>query len=339
MARGLHPAARRFALTWRTFGFIVSNLGLQCWGWVTSWKQTQTAAAESSVFVLLAVARQTSPSASASRPRKFVQPKEAAVIMAAAAAVGAAELDSNHATWWARCCYSDESGARLSLPAAAARFEQFHWIQVFKMGAENGCRRFVDSAFPPGVLDNCILLDRLGGPVVTSKFKYPFAIWDMNVEGSQWGQLGANLVEQNLALARRIPEQLPNLVLSVPPAFRNDSASITIETSSLSFVAACLGQFCEANSFPTCTTNMSGVPDIPFLWMPASPAHAQFSTPVPLRPGPDGGRGGAAVPLPRRLAFRTQTVRTLAACRGSATASFWSVGTRWMWPCWRIYSR
>ena len=57
------------------------------------------------------------------------------------------------------------------------------------------------------------------GPLSLSKTKWIAAIWDMNVEGSQWGSLGANAMEQALALVRRIPEQLPNLIASVrdPP--------------------------------------------------------------------------------------------------------------------------
>ena len=53
------------------------------------------------------------------------------------------------------------------------------------------------------------------GPLSLSKTKWSAAIWDMNVEGSQWGSLGANAMEQALALVRRIPEQLPNLIASV----------------------------------------------------------------------------------------------------------------------------
>ena len=55
------------------------------------------------------------------------------------------------------------------------------------------------------------------GPLSLSKTKWSAAIWDMNVEGSQWGSLGANAMEQALALVRRIPEQLPNLIASVRP--------------------------------------------------------------------------------------------------------------------------
>jgi len=47
------------------------------------------------------------------------------------------------------------------------------------------------------------------------KTKYPYAIWDMNVEGAQWGALSANYVEQTLAFTHRVPEQLPNLIAAV----------------------------------------------------------------------------------------------------------------------------
>ena len=64
------------------------------------------------------------------------------------------------------------------------------------------------------------------GPLSLSKTKWSAAIWDMNVEGSQWGSLGANAMEQALALVRRIPEQLPNLIASVrPPGAAHEPAS------------------------------------------------------------------------------------------------------------------
>ena len=65
------------------------------------------------------------------------------------------------------------------------------------------------------------------GPLSLSKTKWSAAIWDMNVEGSQWGSLGANAMEQALALVRRIPEQLPNLIASVrdPPTAHTTSES------------------------------------------------------------------------------------------------------------------
>ena len=45
--------------------------------------------------------------------------------------------------------------------------------------------------------------------------RYPYAIWDMNVEGAQWGALSANYVEQTQAFTHRISEQLPNLIAAV----------------------------------------------------------------------------------------------------------------------------
>ena len=74
--------------------------------------------------------------------------------------------------------------------------------QVFKVGAENACRRFLDSAAAPGVLDNCMLLDGINGPLTLSKTKWPEAIWDMNVQGSQWAALAMNSMEQVCDTAR-----------------------------------------------------------------------------------------------------------------------------------------
>jgi|EP01047_Picozoa_sp_COSAG01_P040223 hypothetical protein len=84
---------------------------------------------------------------------------------------------------------------------------------------------------------------------------------DMNVEGSQWASLGANVMEQAQALVPRIAEQLPNFVATVPPALRNDSGAISGGTGSLSFVADCAIEYCE---FPVCK-NLSAVPDLPCL--------------------------------------------------------------------------
>ena len=90
--------------------------------------------------------------------------------------------------------------------------------QLYKVGAENACRRFKDSAFSPtDYRDNCVLLDGINGPLSVSKTKWSNAIWDMNVEGSQWASLSANVIEQSLALTQRIPEQMQNYIASVPP--------------------------------------------------------------------------------------------------------------------------
>ena len=79
-------------------------------------------------------------------PRPAVPPKtvraaeEAAGALSAAAAIGAAALAAEHVDWWADYYWSGSaggSGAFLSVPAAAAQLEQFHWIQVFKVGAQN----------------------------------------------------------------------------------------------------------------------------------------------------------------------------------------------------------
>ena len=104
---------------------------------------------------------------------------EAAHALAAATAMAPADLATEHASWWAAYYWSTESGgdegsgAFISLPAAAAQVEQFHWIQVMKVGAENACRRFKDSgAAPESFLDNCVLLDGINGPLSVSKTKW-----------------------------------------------------------------------------------------------------------------------------------------------------------------------
>lgn len=206
-------------------------------------------------------------------------PEEATRALAAATAMTPANLATEHASWWAAYYWSVDggggggSGAFISLPAVAAQVEQFHYIQVMKVGAENACRRFKDSgAAPASFLDNCVLLDGINGPLSVSKTKWSDAIWDMNVEGSQWASLGINAIEQARALVKRIPEQLPNFIASVPPALRNDSAAISGGTASLSFLAECAVEYCP--EFPLCT-NFSAVPDLPCL---------VHSTPLPKPP-------------------------------------------------------
>ena len=75
------------------------------------------------------------------------------------------------------------------------------------------------------------------------------AIWDMNVEGSQWGAFAANHPEQLQAVVKALSVQLPNFIASVPEAFRNDSACIAGGTSSSSWVPYCVHNLCD---FPIC---------------------------------------------------------------------------------------
>ena len=84
-------------------------------------------------------------------PRPSVAPKttrasaEASAGLDAGLALSEADLASEHTVWWAQYYWSASSGSFLTTPASASRVEQFHWIQVFKVGAENACRRFKDS--------------------------------------------------------------------------------------------------------------------------------------------------------------------------------------------------
>ena len=225
-------------------------------GWVTSWRS-------GSGGQLLLTVTSDIPVRVGIAPKTTRASVEAASVLAAAVALDPSSLVAEHAAWWAHLYWSDSSGAFVSLPEAAAKVEQFHWITLLKVASENACRRFVDSAFPPGILDNCLLLDGLNFVGPMQKTKYPFAIWDMNVEGAQWGGHSSNLPEQSLALARRIPEQLSNFIASVPRAMRNDSASINVETASLSFLAECMVQHCDSDAFPLCVNNFSAVQDLP----------------------------------------------------------------------------
>ena len=225
-------------------------------GWVTSWRS-------GSGGQLLLTVTSDIPVRVGIAPKTTRASTEAASVLAAAAALDPSALVAEHSSWWAHLYWSDSSGAFVSLPAAAAKVEQFHWITLLKVASENACRRFVDSAFPPGILDNCLLLDGLNFVGPMQKTKYPFAIWDMNVQGAQWGSHSSNLPEQSLALARRIPEQLSNFIASVPRDMRNDSASINVETASLSFLAECMVRHCDSDAFPLCVNNFSAVQDLP----------------------------------------------------------------------------
>ena len=229
-------------------------------GWVTSWRGAGDGrllvAITSDIPVRVGIKAKTVRAAA-----------EAKAVLDAAAVFEPAALASEHVAWWRDFWWSSSSGSFISLPAGVAQVEQFHYIQAYKIGSENGCRRFVDSAFEPGVLDNCMLTDGLNfiGPM--SKTKYPYAIWDMNVEGAQWGALSANFVEQTLAFTHRISEQLPNLIAAVPPEFRNDSAAMPGETASFSYQIAATIDHCE--DFPLCpASNISSMPDLPALIRP-----------------------------------------------------------------------
>ena len=227
-------------------------------GWVTSWQETTMSPGGG----LLVAITSDIPVRVGVKPKAVRAAAEAAAVLASAttALSGQGGLSGEHVRWWAEYYWSDTSGSFLSLPAAGgAEIEQFHWIQAFKIGSENACRRFVDSAFEAGVLDNCMLLDGLNfiGPV--QKTHYPHAIWDLNVEAAQWGALSANYVEQTLAFTQRVPEQLPNLIAAVPPEFRNDSAAMASDTASFSYQIAATIDQCQG--FPLCPeSNISSMP-------------------------------------------------------------------------------
>ena len=133
-------------------------------GWVTAWRQDGAAR--------LVVALTTDLPRPAVADKTIRAAAEAHRALDAAFALGAEALAAEHASWWSRYYWSDGSGAFLSLPASAAQLEQFHWIQVFKIGAENACRRFKDSAWDdPSFLDNCVLLDGINGESDRSGFR------------------------------------------------------------------------------------------------------------------------------------------------------------------------
>ena len=105
------------------------------------------------------------------------------------------------------------------------------------------------------VAEGCVRMFVLR-PLSLSKTKWSAAIWDMNVEGSQWGSLGANAMEQALALVRRIPEQLPNLIASVrdpgpptPPASQRSACRSCCRSDAVS--RFCLWKTSRDDGHPT----------------------------------------------------------------------------------------
>ena len=137
-------------------------------GWVTSWR----GAGAGRIIVAITSDIPIRVGIKAKGVRALA---EAKAVLDAAVALEPTALASEHVSWWRDFWWSSSSGSFISLPAAAAQVEQFHFIQAYKIGSENGCRRFVDSAFPLGVVDNCMLTDGLNfiGPM--QKTKYPFA--------------------------------------------------------------------------------------------------------------------------------------------------------------------
>ena len=80
--------------------------------------------------------------------------------------------------------------------------------------------------------------------------------------------VSANHVEQAMSLARRLPEQLPNLILNVPPSFRNDSASMAMVTPAYSLLAVCAMEYCP--QYPLCNASTE-IPDLACLTRPYDP--------------------------------------------------------------------
>ena len=171
-------------------------------GWATAWRSVNATAIDHDTdggsSLLLAIACDLPRPAVPSKTTRAIAEANAAV--AAAAGLGLAALMREHSRWWASYYWSDDSGAFLSLPTAeAANLEQFHWITVYahhththththtsvsaqllvlcvesryKVGAENACRQFKDSAWSPSYRDNCVLLDGINGPLSVSKTKW-----------------------------------------------------------------------------------------------------------------------------------------------------------------------
>ena len=106
-------------------------------GWTTAWRRdTTTAGSSGRLFVALT---SDLPRATNSPPKTVRAVIEAQGVLNAAVKLGAAALIANHTAWWSRYYFTaGETGSFMTLPASAARVEQFHWIQVRSHGPD--CR-------------------------------------------------------------------------------------------------------------------------------------------------------------------------------------------------------
>ena len=118
-------------------------------GWVTMWR-----AGGGPGRLLVSVTNDLPVQALLPQPKSMRAADEAAGALASAAALGQAALAAEHTAWWDAFYWTpadasaptspSSSGSFVSLPTSllgAAKVEQFHWIQVFKMGSEMACRR------------------------------------------------------------------------------------------------------------------------------------------------------------------------------------------------------
>lgn len=113
-----------------------------------------------------------------------------------------------HRLWWNN--YYPQSF--VSLPDK--KIENFYWAQMYKLASatRNG----------GGLIDNC-------GPwlVLTP---WPNTWWNLNVQLSYWSIYPSNRLELGMPLVDAVRNNMDNLILSVPEAYRKDAAALFVST-------------------------------------------------------------------------------------------------------------
>lgn len=117
-------------------------------------------------------------------------------------------LRQAHQKWWHN--YYPQSF--ISVPDK--KVENFYWAQIYKLA----------SATHPGggLIDNC-------GPwlVLTP---WPNTWWNLNVQLSYWPIYPSNRLELGMPLIDAVRNNMNNLILSVPEAYRKDAAALFVAT-------------------------------------------------------------------------------------------------------------
>lgn len=111
-----------------------------------------------------------------------------------------------HRQWWNG--YYPQSF--VSLPDK--KIENFYWAQIYKLASatRNG----------GGLIDNC-------GPWLVPT---PWPRWNLNVQLSYWSIYPSNRLELGMPLVDAVHNNMGNLILSVPEAYRKDAAALFVST-------------------------------------------------------------------------------------------------------------
>lgn len=134
--------------------------------------------------------------------------------ISAAEAAGVASLKAAHSRWW-----GEDFWPRSFLSVPDAVVESFYVIQLYKVGSATRC----DSP------ENCWAMD-LAMPWYVPIGRWHDYHWDLNVQMSYWLVLPSNHAQLGKSLLTMMKRNLPYLIDSVPPQYRNDSAAQAANT-------------------------------------------------------------------------------------------------------------